>query len=63
MEIKTYEQRILIPDKDKYLYNRQAQCITNEEVYLGINASVEDWVEITEEEKQEIEKNLENQGI
>jgi hypothetical protein len=57
MELKTYEQRILIPDEGKYLYNENAQVISDK-VYLGINADETEWIEITEEEKQEIEKQL-----
>ena len=57
MEIKRYEQIVLIPDEGKYLYNETAQVISDK-VYLGINASENEWVEITEEEKQEIEKQL-----
>ena len=57
MEIKRYEQRILIPDKGKYLYNEQDQVIS-EKVYLGVNANENEWTEISEEEKQEIESKL-----
>lgn len=57
MEIKTYEQRILIPDDGKFLYNENAQVISDK-VYLGINADEKEWIEITEEQKQEIEKQL-----
>ena len=48
MEIKRYEQIVLIPDKGKYLYNETAQVISDK-VYLGINADVKEWIEITEE--------------
>lgn len=54
MEIKTYEQRVLIADKNKWLFNKRLN-IVSDEVYLGINANIKDWVEITEEEKLEIE--------
>lgn len=57
MEIKRYEQRVLIPDEGKYLYNETAQVISDK-VFLGINANEKDWLEITEEQKQEIEKQL-----
>ena len=57
MRIEVYKQRVLIPDEGKYLYNETAQVISDK-VYLGINASENEWVEITEEEKQEIEKQL-----
>ena len=58
MEIKRYEQRILIPDNGKYLYNETAQIISDDKVYLGINADETEWIEISEDEKQEIEKKL-----
>ena len=58
MEIKRYEQRILIPDNGKYLYNETAQVISDDKVDLGINADEKEWIEITEEQKQEIENKL-----
>lgn len=57
MKIETYEQRILIPDEGKYLYNETAQVISDK-VYLGVNANENEWTEISEEEKQEIESKL-----
>lgn len=57
MKIEVYEQKVLIPDEDKYLYNETAQVISDK-VYLGINADENEWIEITEEKKQEIEKKL-----
>lgn len=57
MEIKRYEQRVLIPDEGKYLYNETAQVISDK-VFLGINANEKEWIEITEEKKVEIEKQL-----
>lgn len=57
MKIEVYEQRVLIPEENKYLYNETAQVISDK-VYLGINANENDWIEITEEQKQEIEKKL-----
>lgn len=57
MEIKRYEQRVLIPDEGKYLYNENAQVISDK-VFLGINADENEWIEINEEKKQEIEKQL-----
>lgn len=57
MRIEVYKQRVLIPDENKYLYNETAQVISDK-VYLGINADEKEWIEITEEEKQEIEKQL-----
>ena len=57
MKIEVYEQRVLIPEENKYLYNETAQVISDK-VYLGINANENEWIEITEEQKQEIEKKL-----
>ena len=57
MKIEVYEQRVLIPEENKYLYNETAQVISDK-VYLGINANENEWTEITEEQKQEIEKKL-----
>lgn len=60
MEIKRYEQRILIPDEGKYLYNEKEQVISDK-VFLGINANENDWIEINEDQKQEIEKAIEEE--
>ena len=57
MKIEVYEQRVLIPEENKYLYNETAQVISDK-VYLGINADEKEWKEISEEEKQEIENKL-----
>ena len=57
MKIEVYEQKVLIPDENKYLYNEEAQVISDK-VYLGINADETEWIEISEDEKQEIEKKL-----
>ena len=47
-------QRVLTPDADKWLYNEKDKVISDK-VYLGINADADDWTEITEERKQELE--------
>ena len=60
MEIKRYEQRILIPDDGKYLYNEKEQVISDK-VFLGIYANENDWIEIDENQKQEIEKAIEEE--
>ena len=60
METKTYEQRVLIPDENKWLYNEKDNVISDK-VYLGINADESEWVMIDEEQKQEIEKQWEEQ--
>ena len=55
MKIETANtQRILTPDNGMWLYNKNAQVISDK-VYLGINASESDWEEITETEKLELE--------
>lgn len=54
MKIETYEQRVLIPEKDHWLYN-EASRIISEKVYLGKEADASEWVEITTERKAELE--------
>lgn len=54
MQVLTYEQRVLIPDADKWLYNSNAKVISDK-VYLGKNADPSEWTEITTEEKDELE--------
>lgn len=58
MQIQTYEQRILIPDEGKWLYNENAKAISDK-VYLGKDADASEWVEITTEEKEALEKEWE----
>ena len=58
MQIEVYEQRILIPEEGKWLYNATDNVISDK-VYLGINADASAWVEITEKEKQKIEEEME----
>ena len=55
MKIETYEQRILTPDTGYWLYNAEAKVISDK-VYLGKQANSADWVEITQERKEELEK-------
>ena len=57
MKIQTYEQRILIPEEGKYLYNESAKVISDK-VYLGKEADASEWVEITQEEKEALEREL-----
>lgn len=57
MKIEVYEQRVLTPDTGKYLYNETANIISDK-VYLGINANENEWVEINEDQKIEIESKL-----
>ena len=54
MKIETYEQRILIPETNHWLYNADARVISDK-VYLGKEASTLGWVEITQEEKETLE--------
>jgi hypothetical protein len=66
MKIEVYEQRILIPAENKYLYKEETQIIAEDKVFLGINEDEKKWVEITEEQKQEIENKLNeelNEGL
>lgn len=55
MRIEVYEQRILIPEENKWLYNEESNVVSDK-VFLGKNADPKDWVEITEEEKLKIEQ-------
>lgn len=55
MKIETIDnQRILVPDNGMWLYNEQAQVISDK-VYLGIEADESDWIEISAEEKTRLE--------
>jgi hypothetical protein len=58
MKIETYEQRILTPELGYWLYNAEAQVISDK-VYLGKNADASAWVEITQERKEKLEKEWE----
>ena len=58
MKIETYEQRIVTPEAGHFLYNENAKTFSDK-VYLGVNADVSEWVEVTEEEKVEIEASWE----
>lgn len=58
MKIQTYEQRILIPEEGHFLVNHTAETISDK-VYLGINADASEWVEITAEEADALQKQWE----
>ena len=58
MKVETYEQRILTPEEGKYLYNENAKVISDK-VYLGKEADASEWVEITQEEKETLEREWE----
>lgn len=60
MTVQTYEQRILIPEENKWLYNESAKVISDK-VYLGKDANASEWVEITQEEKEALEKEWEEE--
>lgn len=55
MRIETYEQRILIPEEGKWLYNANADVVSDK-AYLGKEADASEWVEITEEEYAKIKE-------
>lgn len=57
MQMQTYEQRILIPEDGKWLYN-ESEKVISDKVFLGKDADASAWVEIIEEEKQKIEEIL-----
>lgn len=57
MKVETYEQRILTPEEGKYLYNEDAHVISDK-VYLGKEADASEWVEITQKEKEALEREL-----
>lgn len=50
----TNNQRILTPENDMWLYNKNHQVISDK-VYLGIEADESDWTEITSEDKARFE--------
>ena len=58
MQIEVYEQRILIPEDGKWLYNATDKVVSDK-VYLGKEADATVWTEINEEEKQKIEAEYE----
>ena len=49
-------------ESNNYLYNANARVITDE-ILLGIQADENEWVEITEEEKQALEKQWEEEDF
>lgn len=60
MEIKTIELRELKAEEDKVLTNGEIYSSVGGSVFLGVNDSVDNWHEITEEEYNEMEKNILN---
>lgn len=59
MELINIELRCLKADKGKVLTNGEAYSSVGGEIYLGVNDSVENWHEITEEEYNQKKKELE----
>lgn len=62
MKIQTYEQRILIPEEGHLLVNHTAKTVSDK-VYLGINADASEWVEITAEEAETLQKQWEEEIV
>ena len=60
MKVETYEQRVLIPEKGKWLYCEPDKIISDK-VYLGKEADASEWVEITTEQKETLEKEWEEE--
>lgn len=55
MKIEEFNgQRVLTPDENMWLYN-ESQRVISDKVYLGVEADANDWSEITDERKQELE--------
>lgn len=46
--------RVITPNVGYWLYKADEKIISDK-VFLGVNASENDWVEITEEEKENLE--------
>ena len=61
MTIKIYEQRVLIPDNGKYLYNKDEKIISIK-VFLAVGADENEWQEITAEEKERLEAQWETEN-
>ncbi len=55
MNIETINgQRVLTPDENMWLYN-ESQKVISDKVYLGVEADESEWIDITDEHKQELE--------
>ena len=62
MKIEEFNgQRVLTPDENMWLYN-ESQRVISDKVYLGVEADESDWIEITDAEKEVIEKEWEIDG-
>lgn len=62
MQTTIKEIRVLTPDKGKFLCNHDAKSISDK-VYLGKNADASEWVEISAEEKETLEKQWEEEAL
>lgn len=63
MEIKTIELREIKAGEGMVLTNGETYSSVGGSVFLGINDKVENWYEITEEEYNEIQKELEESEV
>ena len=62
MEIKVFEMTEIKADEGKVLTNGDNFSSVGGSIYLGVNDSVDNWHEITEEEYNEIIKAEEEKG-
>ncbi len=53
--------RVIIPSKGYWLYNEKAQVVSDK-VFLGVNAPEDDWTEISDERKVELEDMWESEN-
>lgn len=60
MESKTVELRILKAEENMVLTNGENFSSIGGEVYLGVNDSPDNWWEITQEEFEQMQKEIEN---
>ena len=58
MKVEMYEQKVLIAEENKWLYNANSKVVSDK-VFLGKEADASEWVEITMEEKEALEKEWE----
>ena len=62
LETKTVELRILTASKGMVLTNSEAFSSVGGEVYLGVNDSPDNWHEITEEEYEKIQEEIDSKN-
>lgn len=63
MEIKTIELKEIKAENGMVLTNGNTYSSVGGSVFLGINDSIDNWYEITEEEYLEIQKNINEQPL